>query len=326
LKIKNGFLIVSHDRQFIDEVVDHILSINKANIALEKGNYSSWKKNREMAEDYEFRTKARLEREVEALEKESVRSRSWAAIAEKEKNPFATNNRGNGSRAAKFMRQAKSAEQDIQDNLKEKKSLLKNYEVTADLVMKQQEMRSGSLISAYDLSFGYGGESLFEKMSFCISKGDRIWIRGRNGAGKSTLLKLISGLIPCERIQLSDHIVMETAFQEPLWTKGYINDLIKDTEIRSRFLDICHRLDVKHEVLKRPLETFSSGEQKKIDIARALASPCQLLLLDEPLNFMDIYFREQLEKAILIYQPTIVFVEHDELFGNHVATGEIVLK
>lgn len=325
LKNKSGFLIVSHDRLFIDEVVDHILSINKADIALEKGNYSSWKKNKEMAEEYEFRTKAKLEREVEALEKVSVRTRNWAAIAETEKNPFATNNRGNGSRAAKFMRQAKSAEQNIQDNLTEKKNLLKNYEVTSTLILKQQELRSGSLISAYDLSFRYGEEPLLEKVSFNITKGDRIWIRGRNGAGKSTLLKLISGRIPCERILYSGNIVIETAFQEPLWTEGYITDLIKDPEIRGRFLDICHRLDVKHDVLKRPLETFSSGEQKKLDIARALAYPCQLLLLDEPLNFMDIYFREQLEKAILTYQPTIVFVEHDEQFGNHVATGEIVL-
>ncbi len=325
LRNKSGFLIVSHDRAFIDEVVDHVLSINKANIALEKGNYASWKQNKVMMEEYEQRTRARLEREVVALENVSVRTRSWAAVAEKEKNPFATNNRGNGSRAAKFMRQAKAAEQNIQENLNEKKNLLKNYEVTADLILKQQEARSSSLVSGYNVSFGYTEEPLFEKITFCINKGDRVWIKGNNGKGKSTLLQLISRRISCNRILFAEDITMETAFQEPLWTEGYVNDLIKDVETENRFLDICHRLDVSYDVLKRPLETFSSGEQKKIDIARALASSCQLLLLDEPLNFMDIYFREQLEKAILKYTPTIVFVEHDEQFGRNVATSVINL-
>lgn len=325
LQNKSGFLIVSHDRAFIDEVVDHVLSINKANIALEKGNYSSWKRNKEMLEEYEFRTKVRLEREVEALENVSIRTRSWAVVAEKEKNPYATHNRGNGTRAAKFMRQAKTAEQNIQYNLNEKKNLLKNYEVTADLILKKQDTRASCLVSGYDVSFGYTEDPLFEKVNFHINKGDRVWIRGNNGKGKSTLLKLIGRRILCNRLLFAEGIIMETAYQEPLWTEGYVNDLIKDAETRSRFLDICHRLDVSYDVLKRPLETFSSGEQKKIDTARALASPCHLLLLDEPLNFMDIYFREQLENAILKYTPTIVFVEHDEQFGRNVATSEINL-
>ncbi|HWT74110.1 MAG TPA: ATP-binding cassette domain-containing protein [Mobilitalea sp.] len=195
--------------------------------------------------------------------------------------------------------------------------------MTADLILKQQDAKASSLVSAYDLSFGYTEELLFQGLTFQIQKGDRLWIRGRNGAGKSTLLRIISKNLPCERVQYAENITMETAFQEPLWTKGYLQDYLVDNEVRNLFFDICHRLDLKHEVLKRPLETFSSGELKKIDLARALASPCQLLLLDEPLNFMDIYFREQLEKAILSYQPTVVFVEHDEHFGNQVATGEI---
>jgi lincosamide and streptogramin A transport system ATP-binding/permease protein len=325
LQRKRGFLAVSHDRSFLDEVVDHVLSINKADIAIEKGNYSSWRKNKEMAEEYEFRTKAKLEREVEALEKVSVRTRNWAAVAEKEKNPYATHNRGNGTRAAKFMRQAKTAEHNIQDNLKEKKNLLKNFEVTPELILKQQVARAECLVSAYDLSFGYSKELLFEKLSFNIQKGERIWIRGRNGAGKSTLLKIIGRKILNSRVQYAEGLVVETAFQEPLWTEGLLSDLINDADIRSRFIEVCHRLDLRYDLLQKPLETFSSGELKKIDLARALAAPNQLLLLDEPLNFMDIYFREQLEKAILAFQPTIIFVEHDELFGNNVATGVICL-
>lgn len=323
LKNKKGFLVVSHDRKFLDDVIDHVLSINKCNIAIEKGNFSSWKKNKEMTEEYEMRTKEKLEGEIEALEKLSVRTRNWASIANKEKVPYATNQRANGARA--FMRQAKTAEKNIQDNIVEKKSLLKNYEISSELILMQQDTKPTCLISAYNLSFGYTEKPLFEKLTFYINKGDRIWIRGCNGAGKSTLLKILGRKIPSSRIQFADNLNIVTAFQDPLWTSGYITDLITDPQIRGLFLDICHRLDLKHDVLVRPIETFSSGEQKKIDIVRALAMPNQLLLLDEPLNFMDICFREQLEKAILTYHPTIVFVEHDELFASRIATGEIVL-
>lgn len=325
LRGKKGFLVVSHDRAFVDEVADHILSINKADIAIERGNYSSWKMNKDRVEEYELRTKEKLEKDVEHLEKISVRSRNWASVAEKQKSPFATNNRGNSTRAARFMRQAKAAEQTIRDNIAEKKNLLKNYEVSSDIILKQPPIKENLLISAYGLSFGYSKDLLFTKLTFEIQKGDRVWIRGRNGAGKSTLLKLIGKKIPNSRIAFANDIKIETAFQEPLWTNGMLKELISAPETKRRFVDICHLLDISHDTMQRPLETLSSGEQKKIDIARALASPSHVLLLDEPLNFCDICFREQLEKAILTYQPTIVFVEHDEWFGKNVATKEINL-
>ncbi|WP_246240316.1 ATP-binding cassette domain-containing protein [Anaerocolumna sedimenticola] len=147
LKHKTGFLIVSHDRQFLDIVTDHIMAINKADIALEKGNYSTWKDNRDKTEIFELRTKVRLEKEITSLEKRSVQNRNWAAAAEKEKNPYATHNRGNGSRAAKFMRQAKASELAIEKNIQNKKELLKNYEVVQDLILEQQNSEIITLVS-----------------------------------------------------------------------------------------------------------------------------------------------------------------------------------
>lgn len=86
-----------------------------------------------------------------------------------------------------------------------------------------------------------------------------------------------------------------------------------------RVLTLCRLFDLPENFLQRPLETYSRGEQKKIDIARALSEENDVIFLDEPLNYMDVYFREQLEKAILDYRPTIVFVEHDSRFGRNVS-------
>lgn len=324
LKQKKGFILVSHDRQFLDEVTDHILAINKADITLTKGNYSDWKDNKDKSELFEFRTKARLEKEILNLEKRAVTNRNWAAIAEKEKNPYATNNRGNSSRAAKFMRQAKASELAVQNNIREKKQLLKNYEVAKELVVNQNNHESFQLVTIDNLTFGYDGVDVLKDFSLQIHSGDRIWIRGRNGSGKSTLLKLIGGQLPSEQISYSENLIISESYQEPEFGTKFLQADYND-KFNDRWRDLCACLDVEADTFNRPFETLSSGERKKADIARALAGENQLLLLDEPLNFTDVYFREQLEKAILIYTPTIVFVEHDEKFGYRIATRIIEL-
>jgi lincosamide and streptogramin A transport system ATP-binding/permease protein len=325
LKQKTGFILVSHDRQFLDEVTDHILAINKADITLTKGNYSDWKNNKDKSEVFEFRTKARLEKEIINLEKRAVNNRNWAAIAEKEKNPYATNNRGNSSRAARFMRQAKASELAVQNNIKVKKQLLKNYEVAKELVVNQDCYGSFKLVTIDNLNFGYDGVDLFKDFSLQINSGDRIWIRGRNGSGKSTLLKLIGKHLPSEQISYSENLTISESYQEPVLRTELIQADNNDKFSLDRWRDLCTCLDVEADTFNRPFETFSSGELKKADIARALAMENQLMLLDEPLNYTDVYFREQLEKALLIYTPTIVFVEHDERFGYRIANRIIEL-
>ncbi len=336
LKQKQGFMVASHDRQFLDEVTDHILAINKTNIVLEKGNYTSWKENVSKTEVYEFRTKIRLEKEISVLERGAVIRRGWAAIAEKEKNPYKTNNRGNSSRAAKFMHQAKRAEAGAQLDIAQKKELLKNYETVPDLYFfmpeqleqpKKQELADEQRLLAWldKVTFGYEGHMLLHEFSMTISEGERIWIKGGNGCGKSTLLRILSGELVTPYRKVQEDVVFSVSYQEPLWQAGYVSEKITGGERLKRFLEICECLDVSAELLQRPIQTYSSGEKSKIDVARALSEAGQILLLDEPLNFMDVYFREQLEKAILAFRPTLVFVEHDERFGSHVATRTINL-
>lgn len=326
LENKKGFILVSHNCELIDNVVDHIISINKSNITLEKGNYSTWLKNKNMLELYEVRTKERLEREIKLLEKNSAMKRNWGYVANKEKSPFRTFGRSNDSRAAKFMRQAKISERNIQKNIEEKKNLLKNYETVSDLPINQNSLYDDALVTIKKLTFGYNNRLLFNDLTMQIIKGDIIWLRGVNGTGKSTLLRLIKGEITSDCVSYQENIEISQIFQEPLWKNGTIEKLIDDRELKDRFLDICKILDIKSLALDKPIETYSSGEQRKIDIARALACKNQLLLLDEPLNYMDTYFKEQLEKAILTYEPTLVFVEHDETFGHNIANRIITLE
>lgn len=335
LKGKKGFIVVSHDRQFLDKVCDHILSINKKSIEVKKGNFSTWLKNKELIEQYELRTKERLQREIVSLEKRARINRSWANAANKQKSEFAGHFRTNGSQA--YMRQAKMSEKRVQDNIYEKKQQLRNYEKEKKLQLNQSnDISSAWLLIADHVSFGYTKNVLIEDFSLTIKQGDIIWLRGDNGKGKSTLLRLLSkrrnldeeqaditGDIMSGNIYHTTGLDIAFSYQEPFRKGGYAEDYFNDSH--SYWYELCLSFDLPKDFLSRPIETYSNGEIKKLEMARALSLPNHILFLDEPLNYMDIYFRKQLEAAIALYKPTMLFVEHDEWFGEAVANRVIEL-
>ncbi len=328
LQKKKGFIVVSHDRAFLDQVIDHVLSINKKDITIEKGNYTSWKYNKDKKEEFEFRTRERLEEEIAQLERSAKSSRTWANIGNMQKYAFAGNGRANGVET--YMRQAKRSEARVQDNIDKKKQLLQNYEEVKPLVMYQKDdLEEQCLIKIKELTFKYSdceGE-IIKGFNYEICAGDRIWVKGKNGAGKSTLLKILSGTLPNEGVEYAEGLCMAIVSQELGWKKGYIKDELEDksSPVYERFIELCDYFELPENFLDRPLETYSSGELKKVNIARALAEENHIILFDEPLNYMDTYFSEQLEEAILKYKPTIIFVEHDHYFGKTIATKTINL-
>lgn len=325
LKRKKGFIIATHDREFLNETIDHVLSINKCTIELEKGNYYSWRENKKKKELFELRASERLKREISQLEKSAQKSRNWSNVGNHQKYEFRSMSRTNGSKA--YMVRAKRAEENIEASLNVKKRLLKDFELTRQLSIAQDESDEDVMIKVNKLSYNYGERSVLRDLSFSICRGDRVWICGKNGCGKSTLLKLLSGQLPLYRgiIERTEGIQITEIFQNPLWTKGKLVNLVNDTTILDNIIEICLCFDLNEDILDRPIETFSSGEKRKLDIARGLATGNQLILLDEPLNYMDVYFREQFEEAIMKSLPTIIFVEHDEMFGNRIANKIIEL-
>ncbi len=280
-------------------------------------------------EEYELRTKERLEEEIMQMERSAKTSRIWADIGNNQSYGHAGNGRSNGVET--YMKQAKRTEARMQENLEQKKALLQNYEEVKALVISQQaDIEERCLIEMKEVSFKYESEErwLIKGLNFEINQGERIWIRGGNGAGKSTLLKLINGTLPTNGITYADNLKIATVDQDPNWHRGFVKDGFETTyqnPVYDRFLELCDLFEVSENFLERPLETYSGGELKKVNIAKVLAEENHILLLDEPLNYMDTYFSEQLEKAILTYKPTLVFVEHDRYFGEKIGTKSIRL-
>lgn len=328
---KKGFVIVSHDGDFLDAVTDHVLAINKTDIGIEQGNFSTWRRNFEVNELYELRAREKLMNEIGRLERQSKVCRSWSEVGNGQKYDFAGNARTNGTRS--YMRQAKRVEQRVRNDIEEKKRLLRNMEQVKDLEIDQDMAEEEILLEVKDLSFGYeGGKTVLKNVSFRVKPGDKVWIRGRNGAGKTTLLNILSGRIACDGIFRPNNLSIAYVWQEPYWKNGNMAELMEKEagresfgEVYAKFLDICGRFDLPEDFGSRPFETLSDGEKKKADIARCLSISRQMIILDEPLNYMDDMFKMQLENAVADRDITMVFVEHDEGFGSRVANKAVCL-
>ena len=336
LKSKKGFILVSHDRRFLDNCIDHILSINKANIEIQKGNFSSWQVNKEMQDNSEIAKNYKLKKDIKRLEQAAKRTSEWSDKKEEKKSKKSYGGRAPamidkgfvGAKAAKMMKRSKNLEARQNSALEEKTKLLKNIELSESLKIKPEEYHSNRMVTLDKVSIFYGEKEVCKDVSFTIEKGDRIALRGKNGSGKSTILKLILGedLKYTGNIYRGSRMKISYVSQETSFLKGKLSDFAKNSGIdESLFRAILRKMDFSREQFDKDLSSYSGGQKKKVLIAKSLCERAHLYVWDEPLNFIDVLSRIQIEELILEFQPTIIFVEHDMVFSETIANKIIKL-
>ena len=328
-KKKKGFILISHDRIFLDGCVDHILSINRANIEVQSGNYSSWKLNFNRQQEHEQATNDRLQKDIRRLKQSSKRSARWSHDVEASKN--GTRNSGSkldkgfvGHKAAKMMKRAKNLESRQQKAIEEKSKLLKNVEKTEPLKLEALKFKSNELVILANVSVKYDDQVVNEPISFIVEQGDRIVLDGKNGSGKSSILKLILG----QSIQYTGLVTLGTGLtyvqQDTSHLKGSLSDYIEEQKIdETLFKSILRKMDFDRIQFEKDISHYSGGQKKKLLIAKSLCEKAHLYIWDEPLNFIDIYSRMQIEELIQQFNPTMIIVEHDKAFQQTVATKTI---
>jgi lincosamide and streptogramin A transport system ATP-binding/permease protein len=333
LDTKKGFILVSHDRAFLDNCVDHILSINRTNIEIQQGNFSSWWENKRRQDDFELAENEKLQRDIKHLSEAAKRTSGWSHEVEKTKN--GTLNSGSkvdkgyvGHKAAKMMKRSKSIEHRQQAALEEKSKLLRNVETADSLKLSQLHYHKQQLVELDQVSIYYGDKRVCHDVSFNIEQGDRIALSGRNGSGKSSLIKLICGenLSYTGTFRKGSQLKISYVSQDTSHLAGSLTEYARSCGIEeSLFKAILRKLDFSRVQFEKDISDFSGGQKKKVLIAKSLCEKVHLHIWDEPLNFIDVISRMQLEELLLEYSPTILFVEHDSEFCSNIATQSIEL-
>ena len=334
LEKKKGFILVSHDRNFLDKVVNHIIAINNSNIEIQQGNFSSWKENKDRQDNFEIMKNERLQKDINRLEIASKNVAKWSNEAEKGKskkfNSETTIDKGYvGHKASKMMKSSKVMEQRIDRAIDEKTNLLRNVDRNDKLKLNPLTSNKNPLVLINNLQVKYNDKTIFNPISFEVNNGDRVAIIGKNGIGKTSILKLILG----EKIQyngefkVANDLKISYVSQNTDYLKDNLKSFAQENKIdESIFKAMLVKMGLSKNDFDTNIQDMSEGQKKKVLIAKSISEQANIYIWDEPLNYIDILTREQIEDTILNYNPTIIFVEHDERFIEKIATKIINIE
>lgn len=304
-----AILIVSHDRYFLDKVVNQVFELSRQKMTKFIGNYSSYLNQK--AENYERDLKQYEKQQDEIAKLEDFVQRNLAR--------------------ASTTKRAQSRRKQLQrmDRLDRPSGDEKSATFSFDI-----ERQSGNdVLKAENVAIGYGSEQVSEQISFRINRADSVALVGPNGVGKSTLLKTIVDKLPAlaGSIHLGSNVSIGYYDQQQAElnsNKKVLNELwddyplIPEKDIRTVLGNFLFSGD---DVLKS-VSTLSGGQKARLALAKLMMEKANFLILDEPTNHLDLDSKEVLENALIDYPGTILFVSHDRYFINRIATKVLELE
>ena len=329
LRRKDGYLLVSHDRAFLNRCIDHVLSLNRSDVWVMQGNYDTWEARLNQQNDYEQGRNEVLRRDIKHLEDSARRTAEWSNKVEATKIGGHTYDRGAvGAQAAAMMKKSMSTLRRRERAIEEKRSLLHNVEKVGELKLTVLRHPKDVLISVVNGKVEYDGRVVCENVNFVLRQGQRLSLTGPNGCGKSSILKALAGMggSLSGEISIAPNLVISYVPQQTDDLTGTMDDFISRAGVdETLFKAILRNMDFTRDLFERPLARMSQGQKKKLLLARSLCIPAHVYIWDEPLNYIDVLSRVQLEGLLTEYAPTMLLVEHDAVFLERVCTDRLEL-
>ena len=304
-----ALVVISHDRMFLDKIVNKVYEIEYATLTLYKGNYSSYELQKKLnydkqLADYEFQQK-----EIKRLQ------------------DIADRFRYKPSKASMAMSKLRKIEQmTIID--KPDHADTRNWK----FLLKVDDYSSNNVLSVKDLVIGYQKIPL-AKVSFNLYKGQKLAIIGENGKGKSTLIKTLMGIIPKISGKFTyGYNVNKEYFDQQMEFLNDENTVFDEylqafpTEDPQQVRNILGTFMFSGEDVFKKINVLSGGEKVRLQLCKILRKSPNLLILDEPTNHLDIFSKEKLESLLTEYNGTVLFVSHDRYFINKVADSLLVFE
>jgi lincosamide and streptogramin A transport system ATP-binding/permease protein len=348
LRSKKGYILVSHDRDLLDSCVDHVLILNRNSINIEKGNFTSWWENKEKRDLFEKTENEKHLQEIAKLKKASLQTSLWANKNESTKigtNPTKEHDRKInarsyiGSKTKKMESRRKQIEQRMVREILQKEELLKDIEKSIDLKVKTLTHHKEVYVRAqeYHLSYIENNQKcdVLKAFNMEIHRGERILLQGANGCGKSSFIQAVlrAGQYHKDRndddrnmkevgiLDVASGLIISYINQDTSFLRGSLSKYLDENNLEESLIKaILRQLDFDRVQFEKNIEEYSMGQKKKLLLASSLMRQAHLYIWDEPFNHIDIFSRIQIENLIMNYQPTMLLVEHDPLFGEKVAT------
>ena len=337
-----GYIVVSHDRDFLNQVTDHILAIENTAIHLYQGNYSTYEVTKKRRDDFDREKNKKLTEQVKKLNQEKVQFHNWAAKIEARKklgmktqhiiNRRTRLNKGAiGHQAAKMMKKSINARNRMDKRIAEKEGMLKNIEKVPTMTMNFQADYHREILQLNDLSLQLkNSRELFKSLTLSLNNHEIIAIEGKNGSGKSTLIKYLLGisqnLIAKGNYELIESLKISYLPQEFVMYSGSLKDFaIKYHLSYENLLSNLKKMGFARADFTTRIEKMSMGQQKRVALAKSLTEPANLYLWDEPANYLDVFNQDQLIKLLKSVKLTMLLIEHDPYFITSVADQQIKL-
>ena len=324
----SAYVVASHDRRFLDAVSRKVAHLDRGRLALYSGDYTAFRRQLKQAEEEGWRRYEKSRKLAKKLQRQAQDYQRWSEAGEKQKRGAA--DKGFVShRAAKVMKRSLVARRRMEEAAENARTE-KPFEKDA-VKIEFGSSRGRGLLRAEDLVAGYTEERpLTRELTLDLWAGDRLAVFGPNGCGKTALLRTALGEIPPLRgdVRLAPSVKVGYFDQDNRLVPPYFTALeaVLGTE-RDETLarTVMGRMGVRRETVNKPVAKLSSGERAKVLLAGIILSDNNLLVLDEPTNYLDIETQDVLLEALKTFPGGILFVSHDRYFVEALATGTLTL-